>query len=77
MLRGVRRTRFRGSWPFLAIATSLREKRTSVSTSPTTRQDVMLSDKQRQKALKINIEHAHNMVRDLRAEDADDVTLTY
>jgi hypothetical protein len=37
----------------------------------------MLSDKQRQKALKINIEHAHNMARDLRAEDADDVTLTY
>jgi hypothetical protein len=37
----------------------------------------MLSDKQRQNALKINIEHAHNMARDLRAEDADDVTLTY
>src|SRR5215212_426183 len=37
----------------------------------------MLSDKQRQKALKINIEHAHNMARDLRAEDVDDVTLTY
>jgi hypothetical protein len=37
----------------------------------------MLSGKQRQKALKKNIEHAHNMARDLRAEDADDVTLTY
>jgi hypothetical protein len=37
----------------------------------------MLSGKQRQKALKINIEHAHNMARDLRAEDVDDVTLTY
>ena len=37
----------------------------------------MLSDKQRQRGLKINIDHAHNMARDLRAEDADDVTLTY
>ena len=37
----------------------------------------MLSGKQRQKALKKNIEHAHNMARDLRAEDVDDVTLTY
>ena len=37
----------------------------------------MLSGKQRQEALKKNIEHAHNMARDLRAEDADDVTLTY
>ena len=37
----------------------------------------MLSDKQRQKALKVNIEHAHNMARGLRAENADDVTLTY
>jgi hypothetical protein len=37
----------------------------------------MLSDKQKQKALKINIEHAHNMARDLCAEDADSVTLTY
>jgi hypothetical protein len=37
----------------------------------------MLSDKQRQKALKKNIEHAHNMARGLRADDVDDVTLTY
>ncbi len=37
----------------------------------------MLSDKQRQKALKINIEHAHNMARNLRAQGADSVTLTY
>src|SRR5918993_647144 len=37
----------------------------------------MLSDKQRQKALKINIEHAHNMARDLCTQDADSVTLTY
>jgi hypothetical protein len=37
----------------------------------------MLSDKQRQKALKINIEHAHNMARDLCADGADSVTLTY
>ena len=37
----------------------------------------MLSGKQRQEALKKNIEHAHNMARDLRAEDVDDVTLTY
>jgi hypothetical protein len=37
----------------------------------------MLSGKQRQKALKKNIEHAHNMARDLRAEDVDDITLTY
>src|SRR4051812_30840344 len=37
----------------------------------------MLSGKQRQKALKKNIEFAHNMARDLRAEDVDDVTLTY
>ena len=37
----------------------------------------MLSGKQRQKALKKNIEYAHNMARDLRAEDVDDITLTY
>ena len=37
----------------------------------------MLSDKQRQKALKINIEHAHNMARDLCVQGADSVTLTY
>src|SRR4051794_6214759 len=37
----------------------------------------MLSGKQRQEALKKNIEHARSMARDLRAEDADDVTLTY
>jgi hypothetical protein len=37
----------------------------------------MLSDKQRQKALKKNIEHAYNIARDLRADDVDDVTLTY
>ena len=34
----------------------------------------MLSDKQRQKALEINIEHAHNMARDLCADGADSVT---
>jgi hypothetical protein len=37
----------------------------------------MLSDKQRQKALMINIEHAHNMARGLCTQDADSVTLTY
>ena len=37
----------------------------------------MLSGKQRQEALKKNIEHAHNMARDLRADDVDDITLTY
>ena len=37
----------------------------------------MLSGKQRQEALKKNIEHAHNMARDLRAEDVDEITLTY
>ena len=37
----------------------------------------MLSNKQRQKALKINIEHAHNMARDLCAQGADSVILTY
>jgi hypothetical protein len=37
----------------------------------------MLSGKQRQKALKINIEHVHNMALDLCAQDADSVTLTY
>lgn len=37
----------------------------------------MLSDKQRQKALKINIEHAHNMARGLCLQGADSVTLTY
>ena len=37
----------------------------------------MLSDKQRRKAIKININHAHNMACALRAEDADSVTLTY
>jgi hypothetical protein len=37
----------------------------------------MLSDKQRQKALKISIEHAHNMARGLCAQGADSVTLTY
>jgi hypothetical protein len=34
----------------------------------------MLSGKQRQEGLKKNIEHAHNMARDLRA---DDITLIY
>jgi hypothetical protein len=37
----------------------------------------MLSDKQRQKALEINIEHAHSMARELCADGADSVTLTY
>src|SRR3954453_10686948 len=37
----------------------------------------MLSDKQRQKALETNIEHAHNMACDLCADGADSVTLTY
>jgi hypothetical protein len=37
----------------------------------------MLSGKRRQEALKKNIEHAHNMARDLRAEDVDEITLTY
>ena len=37
----------------------------------------MLSGKKRQEALKKNIEHAHNMARELRAEDVDDITLTY
>jgi hypothetical protein len=37
----------------------------------------MLSDKQRQEALKKNIEHAHNMARDLRADDLDEITLSY
>jgi hypothetical protein len=37
----------------------------------------MLSGKQRQEALKKNIEHAHNMARGLRADDVDDITLTY
>jgi hypothetical protein len=37
----------------------------------------MLSGKQRQEGLKKNIEHAHNMARDLRADDVDEITLTY
>ena len=37
----------------------------------------MLSGKQRQEALKKNIEHVYNMARDLRTEDVDEVTLTY
>jgi hypothetical protein len=37
----------------------------------------MLSGKQRQEALKKNIEYAHNMARDLRADDVDEITLTY
>ncbi len=37
----------------------------------------MLSDKQRQKELEINMKHAHNMSRDLCADGADSVTLTY
>ena len=36
----------------------------------------MLSDDQRQKALKINIDYAHNMARDLCAKGVDRVTLT-
>jgi hypothetical protein len=37
----------------------------------------MLSGKKRQEALRKNIEHAHNMARELRAEDVDEITLTY
>ena len=37
----------------------------------------MLSGTQRQEALKKNVEHAHNMARDLCAEDVDEITLTY
>ena len=37
----------------------------------------MLSGKRRQEALKKNIEYAHNMAHDLRAEDVDEITLTY
>jgi hypothetical protein len=37
----------------------------------------MLSGKQRQEALRKNVEYAHNMARDLRADDVDDITLTY
>jgi hypothetical protein len=55
---------------------SLREA-SEHDTGTATEQDIMLSDKQRQKALKINIEHANNMARDLCAEGADSVTLTY
>jgi hypothetical protein len=37
----------------------------------------MLSAKQRRIALKKNIEHAHDMARRLRADDVDEITLTY
>ncbi len=37
----------------------------------------MLSGKQKQQALKKNIEYAHNMARKLRADDVDGITLTY
>ena len=37
----------------------------------------MLSEKQRRTALKKNIEHARDMARRLRADGADEITLTY
>jgi hypothetical protein len=37
----------------------------------------MLSDKQRQTALKKNIEHAHDMARRLRADGMEEITLTH
>lgn len=37
----------------------------------------MLSAKQRRIALKKNIEHARDMARRLRADGADEITLTY
>src|SRR5215217_4614688 len=37
----------------------------------------MLCGKQRQEALKKNIEHAHNMAHDLRADGVDEITMTY
>jgi len=36
----------------------------------------MLSDEQKRKALKKNIEHAHDMARRLRADGVEEITLT-
>ena len=53
-------------------------KRTGVGTSPEPLcRMFMLSAKQRRIALKKNIEHAHDMARRLRADGADEITLTY